>query len=175
MSIASPTARGCGWSAMPVQELSAVSIAKASPGNSGLLPLSVEDRKGPTPSSSSGGLADKSRREMCLLVCNIPPILRSPAQAAQDPPAPKNGPRGGRVRKGLQREGKRTTSRFFQLPSSHAAIGSCLAERTHTIQSSECWWCGSGERQPCHLFVRCRAWATQIKEFWRRIGKACEW
>ena len=25
-----------------------------------------------------------------------------------------------------------------------------------------------------HLFVRCRVWATQIKELWRSTGKACE-
>ena len=40
----------------------------------------------------------------------------------------------------------------------------------------KCWWYGSSERQSRHnLFVKCRAWATQYKELWRSVGKACEW
>ena len=34
-------------------------------------------------------------------------------------------------------------SRFFQLLSGHAAIGPYVKEKTGTIQSDECWWCGS--------------------------------
>ena len=53
-----------------------------------------------------------------------------------------------------------------------------LAEKTKTIQSDKCWWCSSGKRQSRHhLFVNCWgwAWAFQIKELWRSVGKACEW
>ena len=35
--------------------------------------------------------------------------------------------------------------------------------------------CASGEPQSRHhLFIRCRAWATQAKKMWKEIGKACE-
>ena len=56
-------------------------------------------------------------------------------------------PRGGKIRKDFLKEGKGVASRFFQL-SGHAAIGIYLVERTKTIQSDKCWWCGSGERPP---------------------------
>ena len=52
-------------------------------------------------------------------------------------------------------------SHYFQFLSSHASIGSYLAERTHTISSSACW-CGSGKQQSGHhLFVQCRAWTPR--------------
>ena len=55
-------------------------------------------------------------------------------------------------------------------------LGTYLTRKTKTIQSSQCWWCGSGERKSRHhLPVRCRAWSTQVKELWRSVGKACEW
>ena len=63
-------------------------------------------------------------------------------------------PWGGRIREHPQKEGKGVASRFFQLLSGHAAIGPYLAEKTKTIQSDKCWWCGSGERQSRHhLFI----------------------
>ena len=60
-------------------------------------------------------------------------------------------PRGGKIRKDLQREGGGVASRFFQLLSDHAAIGPYLVEKTKTIQSD------SGERRSRHhLFAKCR-------------------
>ena len=36
--------------------------------------------------------------------------------------------------------------------------------------------CNRDRRQSCHhLFVECRAWASQIRRLWRRIGKDCGW
>ena len=57
--------------------------------------------------------------------------------------------------------GKGVSSGFFQLLSEHASVGSYLDERTGTIQSNKCWWCGSGGRQSRHhLSMRCSPWAT---------------
>ena len=80
------------------------------------------------------------------------------------------------MRPALTKERKEVASRYYQLLSGHASIGSYLAEKTHTVQSSECWWCGSGERQSrYHLFFQCRRWAPESKKMWRDIGKACGW
>ena len=85
-------------------------------------------------------------------------------------------PKGGKIRKDLQKENKGVASRCFQLLRGHAAIGPYLAEMTKIIRSDGCWLCNSGERQSRHcLFVKCWAWEAQIKELWRRVGKACEW
>ena len=66
-------------------------------------------------------------------------------------------PPGGRLRKHLRRERKEVATRYFQLLSGHAAIGSFLAERAGSVPSSECWRCGSGKRQSRHhLFIECR-------------------
>ena len=40
----------------------------------------------------------------------------------------------------------------------------------------ECWWCNCGKRQSRHhIFTECRAWASQIRVLWKRIGKDCRW
>ena len=85
-------------------------------------------------------------------------------------------PPDGKMRKNLRRERKEAAARYFQLLSGHAAIGSFLAERTGSVPSSECWWCGSGKRQSRHhLFIECRQWTPEIKKLWKEVGKACEW
>ena len=68
-------------------------------------------------------------------------------------------PRGrGLRRKDLHRVRKSTAGRYYQLLSGRAAIGSYLCDKIHRIQSSECWWCESGERQTVHhLVAECRA------------------
>ena len=54
----------------------------------------------------------------------------------------------------------------------HGPLGrrSYQCDKIHMIQSSECWWCGSGERQSrFHLIARCRAWSSQARAMWKRI------
>ena len=44
------------------------------------------------------------------------------------------------------------------------------------LESDECWWCNCGRTlSRFHLFVECRAWAPQIRERWKRVGKDCGW
>ena len=44
------------------------------------------------------------------------------------------------------------------------------------LESDERWWCNYGKRQSWfHLFVECRAFAPQIRELWKRVGKDCGW
>ena len=72
------------------------------------------------------------------------------------------------------RKGRRWQVGFYQLLSGHAPISSYLAERSHTIRSSECWWCHSGERRSrYHLFFRCRRWAPESRKVWKSVGEAC--
>ena len=63
--------------------------------------------------------------------------------------------------------------------SGHAAIGTFLYDRMtgpQRLESDGCWWCNCGRRQSRHhLFTECRAWAPQIRELWRRVGKDCGW
>ena len=81
-------------------------------------------------------------------------------------------PKGGKIRKDPQRENKSAASRFFQLLSSHAAIGPHLAEVTKAIRSDKCWWCNSGERQSRHhLFIKCRAWKPRLRSCGRASGR----
>ena len=74
---------------------------------------------------------------------------------------------------------KSVASRYYQLQSGHAAIGSFLHERmTGPLrrEPSDCRWCGSGKRESYHhLFVECKARAPQIRRLWQRIGKDCRW
>ena len=59
---------------------------------------------------------------------------------------------------------------YQKLLSGHAATGAYLADKIKKIRSSECWWCGSGERQARrHLFVKCRTCV------WKSVAKACGW
>ena len=85
----------------------------------------------------------------------------------------------GLRRKQLRCARKSPTSRYYQLLSGHAAIGSFLHERMTGAQrlgSSEHWRRGRGGGQTRHyLFVECKAWVPQIKRLWRRVGKGCEW
>ena len=55
-------------------------------------------------------------------------------------------PRGGKMRKALAKERKETARRFHQLLSGHAATGEHLL-RANQVESDECFWCRSGERQ----------------------------
>ena len=68
------------------------------------------------------------------------------------------------------------------LPAPHwpcSEIGSFLHDRMtgpQRLYSDEYWWCNCGRRQSRHhLFMECRAWAPQIRELWRRVGKDCGW
>ena len=81
--------------------------------------------------------------------------------AAHIRPERRCSPPGGSglQRRQLRRARKSLASRYYQLLSGHAAIGSFLHERMSGAQrweSSECWWCNCG-------FVECKAWAHQIK------------
>ena len=56
----------------------------------------------------------------------------------------------------------------------HAATGEYLT-RIDQAQSSDCLWCGSGERQTRHrLFIRCRRWTPEIRRLGQR-AEDCEW
>ena len=75
----------------------------------------------------------------------------------------------------LRRVRETLTGRYYQLLAGHAATGSHLL-RIKTTDTSECWWCASGEPQSWHhFFTRCRAWAPQARRVWESVGKACEW
>ena len=77
-----------------------------------------------------------------------------------------------RVRKPIAR-------RYYQMLSGHAAMGSSPHIRRpgpQRLDSDEYWWrsCGKRQSRP-HLFTERRAWAPQIRELWRRVGKDCGW
>ena len=83
-------------------------------------------------------------------------------------------PPGGRMRKELRGVRKERASRFYQLLSGHAATAPHL-KRIGLINTEDCWWCGSGDRQTrLHLFSRCRRWTPEIRELWRRVEAECE-
>ena len=79
----------------------------------------------------------------------------------------------------MRRVRKSTAQRYCQLLSGHAAIGSFLHGRIagpQYLEPDECWWCNCGRRQSrFHLFVECQAWAPQIRELRKRIGKDFGW
>ena len=78
-------------------------------------------------------------------------------------------PRGGKMRKDLGRARKELAGRFYQLMSGHAAVADHL-RRVGQAESSDCFWCGSGERQTrFHLFVKCRRWTPEIRKMWQRV------
>ena len=90
---------------------------------------------------------------------------------------PPAGP--GLRREALRRVRESLASRYYQLPSGHAAIGSFLHERMTGplhLESDRCRWCNSGARESRHHpFVECRAWTAQRHRLWRRVGKDCGW
>ena len=55
-------------------------------------------------------------------------------------------PKGGKMRKALNRTRKEVASRFYQLLSGHAAVAEHL-KRIGQASSNRCFWCGSGEIQ----------------------------
>ena len=81
--------------------------------------------------------------------------------------------------KALRRVGKSLASRYYQLLSSHAAVGAFLHERMAgplSRESDECRHCSCGRRESrYHLFVECKAWAPRIRRLWKRVGKDCRW
>ena len=56
-------------------------------------------------------------------------------------------PKGGKMRKVLAKTRKEIAGRFYQLLSGHAATGDHLI-RINQAERDDCFWCGSGERQP---------------------------
>ena len=65
-------------------------------------------------------------------------------------------PKGGGISPDLRKEREESAGKHCQPISGHAAAEEYLADRTK-IQSSECSWCGSGERQTRrYLSVKCR-------------------
>ena len=86
-------------------------------------------------------------------------------------------PRGSNLRPDHRKEEKGLASRYYPLLSGHASTGAYLAEKIHKVLLSECWRCGSGERQSRYrLFFRCRArrgGAGRGGVMWEDIGEAC--
>ena len=46
-------------------------------------------------------------------------------------------------------------SRFYQLKTGHAAIGTFF-NRIGATETAECWWCGDSEQSVIHLYTKCR-------------------
>ena len=89
-------------------------------------------------------------------------------------------PGGTGIRKRIMRRVRKATAqRYYQLLTGHAAIGSFLHDRMaepQRLDLDRCWWCSSGARQSRHyLFIKCRAWALQIRMLWRGIGEDRHW
>ena len=76
-----------------------------------------------------------------------------------DPRRKCKPPKGKGVRrKLLQRAPKNIASRYYQLLSGHAAIGTCLKDKIRKTDDDQCSWCLSGKRQTRHhLFTECKA------------------
>ena len=75
----------------------------------------------------------------------------------------------------LRRAGGTLAGRYYQLLSGHAATGT-YRERFGRSDTSECWWCTSGEPQSRHhLFTRCASWTEQRRRLWKDVGEACGW
>ena len=84
-------------------------------------------------------------------------------------------PKGGKMRKDLNRTRKELASCFYQLLSGHATTAEHL-KRVSQAESDTCFWCGSGERQSRHhLFVKCRRWTPEIKRLWQRVRAETGW
>ena len=85
----------------------------------------------------------------------------------------------GLRRRALRRVRKLLASRYYQLLSGHAAIGSFLHEKmTGPLrrESGECRHCSCGKRESRYrLFVERRAWAPQIRRLWQRVARDFRW
>ena len=84
-------------------------------------------------------------------------------------------PKGGKMRKELNRTRKELAGRFYQLLSGHAATAEYLV-RIGQADSDRCFWCGTGEKQTrYHLFVKCRRWSPEIRRLWQRVRMETGW
>jgi ribonuclease HI len=79
-------------------------------------------------------------------------------------------------RQALKHEKKALAGRYYQLLTGHALIAPYLKEKLKKIESDQCWWCDSGERQTRHhLFTKCRAFMPQIRQLWKEVGSTLGW
>ena len=84
-------------------------------------------------------------------------------------------PKGGKMRKALNRTKKEVASRSYQLLSGRAAVAEHL-KRVSQTPTNKCFWCGSGERQTrYHLLVKCKRWEPEIRRLWQRVRLDYEW
>ena len=84
-------------------------------------------------------------------------------------------PKGGKMRKALNKTRKELAGRYYQLLSGHAAVAEHL-KRVGQMQSDRCFWCGTDEKQTrFHLLIRCRRWKPEIEEMWEKIKDETGW
>ena len=78
------------------------------------------------------------------------------------------------IRDGLGHEREALDSRYYQLPSGHAATGAYLC-KVHGVPSDRCWRCGRNVSQTRHhLLVKCEAWAPQSRAMWKAVGRRAD-
>ena len=46
-----------------------------------------------------------------------------------------------------------------------------LKEKFKWVDSDQCWWCSGGRQSREHLFKECRAWKSEIRELWKKVGE----
>ena len=110
-------------------------------------PLDQKDNRG----------EDPAHKRLDHKPCQQQPAVPA-SKGRQHPPCPQKGAKG-------------VSWKILPAPSGHAATGAYLADKAGKIQSSECWWCGSGERQTRrHLFVRCKTWLPRAERCGRVLG-----
>ena len=84
-------------------------------------------------------------------------------------------PGRGVKRADLRHTRKELAGRYYQFLSGHAAIGAYLSEKVRKLDSSACWFCGTGERMSrFHLVARCRRRTGQQRVLWKRVERLCE-
>ena len=84
-------------------------------------------------------------------------------------------PKGGKMRKALNRTREEMAGRFYQLLSGHAAVAEHLV-RIGQAPGDACWFCGTGERQTrFRLFVKCRRWEPEIRKLWQKARLDSGW
>ena len=67
--------------------------------------------------------------------------------------------------------GKRSlTTRYLQLQSGHACVGTYL-QRINTEESTKCWWCKERKQSIQHLFLSCREWSEPRKKLLNALRK----